>query len=398
FDPLSPDLIELPTAITIADFVDTWVNIDPMTGGITQIALAKDGTQIAVHAFGQCHPTDCDWDTVLADFTGNPFVAFYDQSFVRRTLTLYLLDRNTLQVTSENDYQDGRTDFTSTYTFVRETVWVDDDNVSEIENGTIANPFNTIQEGLAFAIYGQTVRVLPGLYTESVVMKDGVNLIGSGAEQTIIAPGLDQRSVDFIGLSDGEVLQGFTIRNAALGVYCHSSSPVIRENIITDIDYSSLSGDGIRLDDASPQILNNVIYHVGGMGIRGQSHSEPSIINNAIYDYGYYAGISFSALNIGEVYPFVINNIVVRGNTKPVGGIAWSAPAVVTVAYNTVYDPADVGTGEGSYYMYHDGTRWNEMDGGDGALNVNPLFEEASSGNFHLELDSPCIDAGHPSA
>jgi hypothetical protein len=275
-----------------------------------------------------------------------------------------------------------------------DTVWVDDDNLG-FEDGTEGNPFNTIGEGITEAAPGQQVRVLPGTYPETVNMKDGVPVIGSGADATVIVPASGEHGVDCIAVGAGTVLSGFTINGGSLGVYCVSGNPAIRENVITNANYSSLTADGIRLDNASPVVTNNVIYHVGGMGIRAQGISEPHIINNTIYDYGYYAGISFAALNIGAVQPVIKNNIVARGNTAPVGGILWRVPASPLIDYNDVFDPANV-TGGGSYYAEHDGVLWHEMPGGTGSLTDNPAFVDADVGYFVPAPGSPCIDAGDP--
>jgi parallel beta-helix repeat protein len=269
-----------------------------------------------------------------------------------------------------------------------------DDNATGVQDGSRDHPFRTIMQGINAASAGQTVIVLPGTYHENVVMKDGVNLIGSSFEVTII-DGRSGWAVTCTGIGAGTTLAGFTITNGSVGILCTSSSLTIRDNYITNLDLSSTSADGIRLDDSSPLIRNNVIYRVGGMGIRGQGNSQPRIINNTIMDYRYYAGIAFAALNIGTVTPTVKNNIIVRGNAEPVGGILWSSPARVSVSYNDVVDPANV-TGTGSYYSYHDGTRWIEVSGGPGAISADPMFADRARGDFHLLLPSPCRDAGDP--
>ncbi len=378
------------------DFVDTWINADPNTGRITEIIIGQTNSgEMIVHAYGACYPTDCDWGPVTAA-AGDPFTAVYLHGFKTSVLTLELIGADTLHVHDSAVFHDGTgRDYETDDTFIRNTIWVDESNTTGMENGSRDHPYDTIGEGITAAIRRQRVRVLPGEYNEAVGMKSGVDLIGSGPSSTVINPLGDGYGVSCVGIGSDVLLAGFTIVNAQVGVYCHTSRLSIRENVITNMDLESLSADGIRLDDSSPLIQNNVIYHVGGMGIRGQGNSEPRIINNTIYDYGYYAGISFSALNIGAVSPVIKNNIVVRGNEEPVGGILWSSPCTAIVSYNDVYDPQNV-TGGGSYYAYHNGTQWTEVSGGTGALMVDPLFEDAENGYFHLQTDSLCIDAGDP--
>ncbi|MFB3787507.1 MAG: C25 family cysteine peptidase [bacterium] len=380
--------------ITAGSFVDEWVNADPDTGGMTKILITRDGNQMTLHAYGNCVPTDCDWGEITVPYTGNPFTAVYDFGFQTRTLTLQMSSAAILEIHDSVVFSGGG-GYETDYLLVRRTLWVDDDNNSGVEDGTQTHPYNTIAEGVNAGIRRQIVRVMPGQYQEAVVMKNGLSVLGSGADTTFIDAGGATRAVDCIGIGSDTIFSGFTVRNADLGIYCHTASLTIRENLITEMDLASLAADGIRMDDSSPTIQNNVIFHVGGMGIRAQGNCQPTIVNNTICDYGYYAGISFAALNIGAVAPVIMNNIIVRGNTSPVGGILWRIPAAPVISYNDVYDPANV-TGGGSYYAVSDGTTWTEVSGGAGALSADPVFVDAANGYFFLASTSPCIDAGNP--
>ncbi|HQH71322.1 MAG TPA: right-handed parallel beta-helix repeat-containing protein, partial [bacterium] len=273
-------------------------------------------------------------------------------------------------------------------------LWVDDDNQSGFENGSEAYPFNTIAEAMAAAV-NHTIRVRAGTYPESVTLKPGVKLIGAGADSTLIKGSGAGDGISCTGAGADTEVSGFTINDFGAGIHCLNASPKIRENVITNINLGSTSGDGIRLQNSSPEIRNNVIARVGGMGIRGESGSAPSIINNTIYDYRYYAGISFASLDIGAVSPVIKNNIIQRGNTLPVGGVLWRTPATPVISYNDVFDPANV-TGDTSAYARSDGSTWTEMSGGAGALAVDPRFVDALNGYFYLLPISPCIDAGDP--
>ncbi len=278
-----------------------------------------------------------------------------------------------------------------------DTVWVDDDSVG-YQDGTEQYPFSSISVAINTAATGgaQSVRVLPGVYSENVVMVDGINLIGSGAQTTLLTPS-SGTGVSCFGIGVATVLMGFTITNCDLGIYCYSSTLSIRENYISNMNITSLAADGIRMDDSSPMIRNNVISGVGGMGIRAQGNCIPTIENNTIYNYHYYTAISFAALNIGAGSPVIKNNIIVRGNTAPVGGIFWRLPCTPLVSYNDVVDPANV-TGGGSYYAEHDTVTWSEVPGGLGAISIDPRFVDAVTGCFQLAHGSPCIDAGDPAA
>ena len=59
-------------------------------------------------------------------------------------------------------------------------VYVDDSNTTGIEDGSMAHPYNTIQEGISAAQPGEQVHVDDSgvIYSEAVVLKDGVLLVG----------------------------------------------------------------------------------------------------------------------------------------------------------------------------------------------------------------------------
>ena len=67
-----------------------------------------------------------------------------------------------------------------------DTIFVDITNDTGEEDGTPEHPFNTITEGINAASQGDEVFVAPGSYNEKVLMKDGVNLVGSDPETTFI--------------------------------------------------------------------------------------------------------------------------------------------------------------------------------------------------------------------
>src|SRR5215472_9169705 len=63
----------------VGDFIGSWSNADPNTGGITRVVINHGaGNQVTVQVFGRCHPSDCDWGTVAghsySDTVGSPEV------------------------------------------------------------------------------------------------------------------------------------------------------------------------------------------------------------------------------------------------------------------------------------------------------------------------------------
>jgi hypothetical protein len=53
-----------PAAADVPFFFGHWSNVNPGTNNITRVNIEPGGGTIKVHAFGQCHPSDCDWGAV----------------------------------------------------------------------------------------------------------------------------------------------------------------------------------------------------------------------------------------------------------------------------------------------------------------------------------------------
>ena len=162
------------------------------------------------------------------------------------------------------------------------TIHVNRNNNSGNENGTLANPYNTIGEGLAVANPGDTVQVANGTYSEAVTIPPGVTLQGAGQTQTTInATGQGKSAVTMTGtgLSPRTVLRGFTVRGGA-GTDL-AGNPVFNTDAIGGGGVL-LSGDGLvennritanNLAGTRPNFFGAGIYVTTG---------EPTITGNLI--------------------------------------------------------------------------------------------------------------------
>ena len=102
--------------------------------------------------------------------------------------------------------------------------------------------YPTIQAAITAAGSGDTVQVLAGTYAPStshevfpINMRDGVSLLGAGADITILDAEGANSVVSFSSISDTTTtIDGFTITGGLwCGIYNSNSSPVITNNIIT---------------------------------------------------------------------------------------------------------------------------------------------------------------------
>lgn len=103
-----------PEVVTLNPLLGTWVNMNAATRGIVKMVLIDKGDVLAVHAFGACSPTPCDWGQVparayAASVSGGPAMAFsanYQFGF-KRTILSGHLDGHHLIVEDFNVFKDG---------------------------------------------------------------------------------------------------------------------------------------------------------------------------------------------------------------------------------------------------------------------------------------------------
>ncbi|MDQ1260978.1 MAG: hypothetical protein QG575_159 [Euryarchaeota archaeon] len=116
---------------SMAQFAGSWTNVDANTRGITNLDIAMMGTDAQVHAWGKCHPTDCDWGTVQAQafapdvssdvLSGaDTLIAVFTTSFSQTTLVIKPAG-NRLKVDSYDRFMDnsGRSNYLASYTLQR---------------------------------------------------------------------------------------------------------------------------------------------------------------------------------------------------------------------------------------------------------------------------------------
>ena len=93
---------------TSKPFQGTWISSDSNTGGITRLVVYQEADQLYVHAWGKCHPTDCDWGSEKVTVAGNSASVNWDQGFVLRRMQLVIRDSATLAITMHSEYRDSR--------------------------------------------------------------------------------------------------------------------------------------------------------------------------------------------------------------------------------------------------------------------------------------------------
>lgn len=235
----------------------------------------------------------------------------------------------------------------------------------------------------------------------------GVYLIDSSAELT------------------GNTISGNGIYGLGAGIYCEGGSPVISDNFITGnraSDYGGGGGIGGQFSEATMtgNLIADNYASEGGGGIWFQGYSNLVIEGNTVSgnDSGEGGGIYLQS-------PAGIRNNIITGNTGwRAGGIYCVGSHSVSIIHNTVSENISDSEGGGLYCgIYSSPTvtntilwgneasagaqiycaggsvtvTWSDVGGGwtgDGNIDADPLFADPLAGDFHVALDSPCIDTG----
>lgn len=110
-------------------FFGKWKNVNPNTRGITQLKIKNrpHRNKVAVKAWGQCHPNDCQWGKTKATFFKNQqngkkkLVATFVTSFKESTLIMTKIGPNRMRVQNFTRFTDnsGRAPYFSNTTMKR---------------------------------------------------------------------------------------------------------------------------------------------------------------------------------------------------------------------------------------------------------------------------------------
>lgn len=121
-----------PASAQIVKFNGEWKNSDPKTDGIKRLEITCSATDTRVHAWGSCHPTDCDLGEVKAAVYGKgvdsdlskdatAIVAEFKSGFSTTLMVIKQEPDGKLSTEQFDSFSDGskRSSYYSTDTFVR---------------------------------------------------------------------------------------------------------------------------------------------------------------------------------------------------------------------------------------------------------------------------------------
>ncbi|MFM7200097.1 MAG: right-handed parallel beta-helix repeat-containing protein [Myxococcota bacterium] len=332
--------------------------------------------------------------------------------------------------------------------------------VLEVDAAGGPRTFTTVQAAVDAAHSGDTVRIAPGFYPESVeVNGKALTLEGSGTAEQQVLDGMQVGSVMRIGPAEGTTVlrrltlqRGAAARGAGLlaegaqleldqvrlldnharskggGAWISGGSVRIVESVVEGC--SARSGGGIWLENTqAPEVLRSSFLHNRGMmGAAVHIEGSGALVSASLFlengrtptGEGSKGEISLTVETQGAQQIELTNNVFLRNGCCNLSVRAGGTPRIYNnvlmesagyalatfysrpdLAYNTLYHNV---MGELKYLDGSGGLQSAIITGSAGNQALNPAFvgdlkqNAASIESYQLSPSSPCWDRGHPDA
>lgn len=329
-----------------------------------------------------------------------------------------------------------------------------------VDQGGTLGSYATISLAVAAANSGDTIKVLSGIYPESVVISKKLFIIAQDSTVDVVS---GANAFTFNSGSSGSLLYGFTFRGNVYhpGNYIQNEPIVIANNrfinsyvnfyywtIIANNYFIKATGEiGIKTFGTDSSHKRIIIFNntLDSCGIQ-MAGNFTSVVGNKITNYSGHGILTSGSPNDYKILANKIENcgraIVFGGNSSntnfavsnnlitncPIGinmAYGWSGPLFSgVISNNIIYNSTNRAvlneqgiSGSSSIYFYSNifsdnaGTLsfpssvwdYNCMynsgavpSPGINNITSDPLFINPGSNDFKLQAGSPCIDKGHP--
>lgn len=204
--------------------------------------------------------------------------------------------------------------------------------VSTLRAGEIQVPseFPSIQAAIDASNPGDVILVDAGIYSERIVMKEGIHLRSAGAddkgdrglkraERTVIDGGGEAGDSPGVTMAEGATLDGFTV--TGVGRYDETIWQTHWDGQGEDQDYEEIGSfgtPGIAVTGVNCTIINNIVHHVGA------------------------TGIAISGAERGVCRPYVAGNVCYRNMGGGIGSMKGSS---ATISGNVCFENLHAGIG-----------------------------------------------------
>ena len=272
--------------------------------------------------------------------------------------------------------------------------FVSNNGSDENGDGSINNPYFSIQTAIDIANDFDTVKVDDGIYMENIYLSKRVALVGESREGTIIDGSNSGRCVE---LGNGASISSFTLTNGLAGggaaLFDQGGSLIdnllIKNNKSTHVGYVPA---GILVANSS-EIKNCIFYQNEGWVTGVESYGDVNI-SNCLFNEN--INIEEDG-NSGWLFLRVsgtttLNGLTIVDNQMPYlfetnGGGLSDFYLLNSIVYNNLSGDID-----GNITVSH--TNFQGGIDGDGNIDTNPFFCDPVNNNYFLSENSQCVAAG----
>ncbi|MFQ5824499.1 MAG: FG-GAP-like repeat-containing protein, partial [bacterium] len=181
------------------------------------------------------------------------------------------------------------------------------------------------------------------------------------------------------------------------GLVCHENSRPTLEEVMILNNTSNDHGGGMAFNNSDPFLRNVIVTNnyakwSGGIHCRQSSPNLANVIisqNSAEWDGGF---VCWDNSN-----PNLINVTITGNSANGTSGGIFCGKNSNPILLNAILwnnSPQEIALNLSSITISYSNVRGGAA--GTGNIDQNPLFADEGSGDYHLQLGSPCIDAGDP--
>jgi hypothetical protein len=242
----------------------------------------------------------------------------------------------------------------------------------------VPREYPNLAKALASARGEVIIQLAAGTFSENTPLTlslPGIELRGAGMDRTVIQ---GSGKGHLLQVTAPAVIQDLTLSQSGLqdfdSALWHTQGQLRLHRLRVTGNNRGLFTYCFSADCQATAIVSNSIFdHNSGAAIEANSHGLHYLINNTIVANG-------QGVLLNNTESEVENNIIVSNKGA---GLAGPAKTFPKVRYNDVW---------GNSLNYKD------LKTGPGHLSLPPQFEAGDSGDYRLQLISPCLDAGQPAA